>query len=576
MEWRRFFSEEILDRGFDYYCDDAVRDLYMVNGVLSATVEGTYDYIVKITFGGEQIIGMFCSCPYAQDGNYCKHMAAVLYEHDRLDKLHTMDEINKTSTANKPTDKSAQIKEVVFNLDKEILQKELLSILENDQNLCAKFMLKHNKNDENISQFIKNKRKIADDILRQYSDRHGFVDWRNASSFASHLVTDVILELRDFASDEAGALAAFDASLYVCRLYADTDIDDSGGETQYIIDECIALWDTIVEKSTSRNFLEYVLDELMQICEDIGYGEYIVDEIEDFISMRFNDNDFALTRLISIDNRIQLLQNDANRGSEYELTNCVKERIKLMEELGHSRDDVEEFRKLYFHIPAIREMVMTELENAGNFSELIQLLEQSKETDIEHIGLVSKYSRKLIDCYFMLGYHEKAKEELFTYITKYRRGNIDAFIELKKNTTANLWHQKRNDIFEALSANKIDIKHLLAEEGLKNELFDLLADRVQKGRGYEKLIINEISKYERALMPDYENELLDWYEELIWKMSEFAGGRSYYKEIIVFMRRMLFYAEGKSRVKKILELWPITYSNRPAMLDELQVLSREL
>ena len=23
---------------------------------------------------------MFCDCPYADDGNYCKHMAAVLYE----------------------------------------------------------------------------------------------------------------------------------------------------------------------------------------------------------------------------------------------------------------------------------------------------------------------------------------------------------------------------------------------------------------------------------------------------------------------------------------------------------------
>jgi hypothetical protein len=66
------------------------------------------------------------------------------------------------------------------------------------------------------------------------------------------------------------------------------------------------------------------------------------------------------------------------------------------------------------------------------------------------------------------------------------------------------------------------------------------------------------------------------YEKLIWKTSEFAGGRSHYKEIVGFIRKMFSFTDGKPRAKKLLERWRFTYSNRPAMLDELKVLNREL
>ena len=31
---------------------------------------------------GDPIEDMLCDCPYAEDGNYCKHMAAVLFAVD--------------------------------------------------------------------------------------------------------------------------------------------------------------------------------------------------------------------------------------------------------------------------------------------------------------------------------------------------------------------------------------------------------------------------------------------------------------------------------------------------------------
>lgn len=40
---------------------------------------GSDDYEVNIYFSDGEIEDMYCNCPYASDGNTCKHMAAVLY-----------------------------------------------------------------------------------------------------------------------------------------------------------------------------------------------------------------------------------------------------------------------------------------------------------------------------------------------------------------------------------------------------------------------------------------------------------------------------------------------------------------
>ncbi|MCL2057731.1 MAG: hypothetical protein FWH01_01550 [Oscillospiraceae bacterium] len=402
------------------------------------------------------------------------------------------------------------------------------------------------------------------------------MDWRNADTFASRLINEVLYELRDFTSDYEEAKAAFDVSLYVFRLFAETDIDDSGGETQYFTEECIELWDIIAANTERRELLEHIFHELTQTCEKIGFGEYMSDEIDDFISTHFNEDGFALSKLESADKRIRRFANDTSRHGESELSKSINERIKLMEELGHSADDVDKFRRQYWHLPTIREIAMSELEDKGNLGDLISLLEKSKEIDSKHPGLVKKYSRKLIDCYFSYGYPGKAREELFTYITQYSVGNIDAFCELKQNTAYDLWPQKRKELFEALSAKNVDIKHLLAAEGLKEELFDLLSAKIRDGHGIAKNDLYEIIKYENALKPEYEKELLDLYESLLWKMSEYTGGRSYYQEIASFVRKMLSFADGRIRAEKLLESWRLTYSNRPAMQDELRSLYRDL
>ena len=80
LQWQHLFSTANLQRGREYYKKNKVRSLIQDGDLYYASVEGTEEYEVQIRIQGDRIDFMSCECPYAQDGNRCKHMAATLYE----------------------------------------------------------------------------------------------------------------------------------------------------------------------------------------------------------------------------------------------------------------------------------------------------------------------------------------------------------------------------------------------------------------------------------------------------------------------------------------------------------------
>jgi len=80
MDWKRLFGSAILERGRRYYQAGCVNHLEKDGNRFVATVKGTRSYKVSITIKNDQVSRMSCTCPHAADGNWCKHMAAVLYQ----------------------------------------------------------------------------------------------------------------------------------------------------------------------------------------------------------------------------------------------------------------------------------------------------------------------------------------------------------------------------------------------------------------------------------------------------------------------------------------------------------------
>lgn len=79
-QWQQLFSTRILSRGKKYYSQARVLNTKINSqGDFSTDVEGSHLYHVTGNYHDEQATKLTCTCPYAADGNYCKHMAAALY-----------------------------------------------------------------------------------------------------------------------------------------------------------------------------------------------------------------------------------------------------------------------------------------------------------------------------------------------------------------------------------------------------------------------------------------------------------------------------------------------------------------
>ena len=76
---RRYASSQSWQRGEAYYHDGYVRRVFRRGNSLSAEVEGNdiRPYQVRISFDGEELGAVYCSCPYDY-GGCCKHIVATL------------------------------------------------------------------------------------------------------------------------------------------------------------------------------------------------------------------------------------------------------------------------------------------------------------------------------------------------------------------------------------------------------------------------------------------------------------------------------------------------------------------
>ena len=79
MDWKENFSRTILERGNRYYKQKHVHILYTRDSTYNAMVIGTSIYHVEIEIKNGEAVDMSCSCPHAEKGYFCKHMAAVMY-----------------------------------------------------------------------------------------------------------------------------------------------------------------------------------------------------------------------------------------------------------------------------------------------------------------------------------------------------------------------------------------------------------------------------------------------------------------------------------------------------------------
>ncbi len=559
MNWQRLFEDHILKRGYQYYQQGLVNNFEYDDDYIQAIVKGNEDYEVYIDFVDEEILDMNCSCPYATEGHNCKHMAALLYRLDGGEpdvKAETaLSERYGKQRKSKNSDKEPSVAELVREADSELVRTFLIETLESNERLFGRFKTALHC-DVSASDLNRYKNQIWA-IFRSYSDRHGFVDYENSSSF--------IFELGEFLDQDIQGLinngqleAAFDLTCFLFVEVGQQDMDDSFGGTGDISETCLNIWQDILDQCDlklkrtmfqwfSNHFNGSVIDYMEEYIAEIFFGEFLEEE--------FLEQKLKLTE-------IKAKANNADEGNwhrNYEGGRWAVRHLEVMKMIGMSDAQIESYCLENLHFNKVREYLVELLTSQERLGEAIHHLEAGKIAEKFLPGQVSKYSLQMIDLYQKTGDEKSYADELQTYFTQHNPGDLTAFRQLKSLFTLDEWPAKRDELFRQLP-KKSQFACLYLEE----KLYDRLLKLVLESPGLYQLIT-----YEKNLKLLYPAELLAKYESEVQAMAAKTSNRSRYQEIVSILRRMQEYPNGRSMVANIVDNWLMKYRNRPAMRDEL-------
>ena len=530
--WKRLFAQRILNRGYEYYMDDLVEDLHRDGDTIYATVSGTEDYEVEITLDGEEVEDMFCTCPYADDGNYCKHMAAVLFEYD-------------DNGAEVKESAGDDVSELVRSISEADVRSFLTEVLANDEKLKQRFIVRFSKKNELSEDVYKN---LIDQTIDKYEDNYGFIHYNDAMDFYEDMLsfTDDVRAIID--SGRYGE--AFDLSFYVCQEVAQIESDDDG-EMTMIMDEFSAFWNEIAEKMEPQD-KDWLFDQALLEYE-LSDGDYLDVYLESFILRQFREERYRDRVLDFLDSQIERAQPDT-----YGKSAALRQKIVFLNEIGTGFDEIEKFCRDHWDDIHIREWLARQLIQREEWNKAIEIYKECVSSDHDYPGYVKGFREELLRLYRRTDNRKKVLQTLWDLVCK--SNSTEYYQELKSQYSNEEWIKEREKVFPCFGADRQ--AQLLCEEKLYDRLWELLKDRD----------LFTVLGYEDVLLPKYSAEILKKYQIYLNRAATQARGRSAYQEWVRLLKRMKKIDGGKEIAQHITDEWRVKYKNRRAMMEELRKL----
>ena len=553
-DWKDLFQGHILDRGEAYYFDGAVLELHKTEHGYHAAVEGTEDYEVDIEMEGGRVCEMYCSCPYAENGNNCKHMAAVLFE------IEEQNEEDILAEGTCPDDQEKEVEEIIERISEEELRSFVKGIAAQDSEIRNILMTRYAvKIDE--KQMDRLKQGIGQ-LVWEYGDRSGYIDYRNALDFCWAL-ENYLEDKVDTLIDRKYYWQAFELTNYVFGTIGNIDIDDSDGGTSQVANVCYDKWKKILENCSEEEKNEMFSWFMSHLSCDYVV-DYMEDYMEDFLTHEFQNREMLEKMLKDLDERIEMQTSSTDCGStwsaRYGYENNIIKRLEFIERLDLPAEEIREYRRQHWRFSAVRELEIQENLDNGNLGEAIRILQESKILDKEYPGLVARYSEQLISIYETQTDKEGYKKELLYYVFECPQNNLVHIYKLKEVCTDKEWEDYREQILKNPKNYNI-LYPFMEKEGMYEPMLECLK---------KETFTYNLDRYENVLKEKFPEQVRDIYISYLHHEVERAGNRKRYRELMKYLKKIRRYPGGKEKASEIAENWRAMYYRRTAMMDEMR------
>ena len=556
-EWKDCFSSRILNRGYEYYENGNVLDIERTEDGYTATVAGSWEYTVTIDVDEDgAFIDADCDCPYSQDGNYCKHEAAVLYAleldgDEYSDDIPVKDNADIKSVASEETHETSEskIREIVKKMDREELESLVLDLASSHSNIADNILHTYaDKMPHSYVQKLENEIYSASSALRNADDGDWYSDFNEDMEDAVIKLDKILGEDLPILLDKGQFAEAFDVALYAWNNIPFSIIEERTMRRSSDIENEIL---SVVESA-------YTGSDIKQRLQMENRLSAVLETVDSYTGHYYSFVEMMLTVVEDEALAEKVIEKYGSEDDRWSVGLC----ILAFKTLGRE-NDMWNCILSHLDVETAVDAGIDEYEKQSDTQSLIEFLRKVKEANpVSSSSMINQHSAassRLLDVFRKNNMDVDYKAELEYNILHIHQDNLDRIREYKRLAGSRKW----KEVYEKLkNAGTVGSDMPLLLLGEKD--YEALMEWADNNAAYRPL------SYERILYEYYPDRVVSLAEARAERSSAGMSNRSAYSHFAEDLAYLRAYEKGQAAAEKILEDVIKRYPRHPALKDELR------
>ncbi|OON97974.1 MAG: hypothetical protein ATN32_05045 [Candidatus Epulonipiscium fishelsonii] len=540
----------ILDRGYDYYTDNAIIKVSKNEDTYEFIVAGTYNYKVKLTLHENEIVYSSCNCPYDM-GPICKHETASMYKlRDILTGKSKFSDTFKEYQDISSNIKS-DIESVLKKLSKEDLINILLPIVKTDKILEKMIYL--NYTDVNSQEEFQYVSTMIDSILNRYN-HNNYLDWDEVEEIADKLeeAYNIVSEI-PFTNKNA-IIGIDEYFLFINAAIQVLEItDDSSYRLFGFVEEMLENLEEYIEKVIylGEPYKQQVFNKLLILSEDSILCQWETWNFNIICSCAkvFKEDKHYREKLIKICNdKIKRTKSEQERSFLHSLI------YDFIDEYG-TKEEVKQYIYNNLDICKFRQKYLDLLKEDKNYEEIIKFSIEIEKRENYKSYEKDEWKKERYKAYEFLGDVKNQKALVKELLID---GNKEYYEKFKS-------FYKPNEF----AVEYIAIKQILKRKD--HQTYQYIIDKENDLPELVELVKNFpylLPRYVFRLKADYYDIILPIYENMIKSKMNLSSCRAQYREIGKYLEDFSREIGSKEAIKLKQEI-QAKYPRHRALQEEL-------
>ena len=411
------------------------------------------------------------------------------------------------------------------------------------------------------------------DMIEEFGDRHGFVEYSKTfrlNRAICQIIDEADVAIQNYQWDVAQVILDSIATSGEDILYCG---DDSAGELGDILHYCFQKWhelssDELLPEGKKSELFELSLTHFAEGC--LKEFDWWWDWIQ--MAIQLADDEEMQGRIIQELDKVINIKGD-EWGVNYNRQVAQRHKLEIMSKRGTPE---EQFKFMYENVsnPDFRRRLLQMAWDRGDYKEVLRLAVDGATHDSNYAGLVNDWHKWELKVYLQTHDHAGSLR-LYQYFffnggrfgeEAYSMENI--YGQMKSIVLEDEW----NDFVETLIKDAVSSRSYFRMLFIysQEKMWDRYRDYLRKSP-----VIHELDDAPEEVWELYKDELIQLYTACVKSFFQRASSRNAYCEGVSMLRKLINYG-GRTEVGKIINEQKARIPRRPALIDELSKLEKEL